>query len=249
PIRSRHPLWDDPGLVDRVPNAEEYLGTAPEGKRETIVSSVASATPEYVARLPHTSWLPILAALATGAGFVGILTSRCELSALGVAALLVLGLAWWWSGPALEKDEKDAGHGLRLPLELGDRHSPGWLGAVMMLLVDASIFASLVYSYFYLWTAADVWPPVGARPPFEGAAAAAALLLAALVPAGIAAAAGTARERGALAFCGLAAAAIALALLGWAERAVLDGLPFAVRSHAYGAVVASLIAYSLLHIA
>src|SRR5690606_16148637 len=52
-----------------------------------------------------------------------------------------------------------------------------------------------------------------------------------------------------LALGGLAASAVVLVFLIFAELAMLEALPFAVRSHAYGAVVAALIVYSLLHAA
>src|SRR5690606_37742385 len=125
----------------------------------------------------------------------------------GVVAMLAVLLVWWW-GPRLEKHEKDIGLGLRLPIELGDRRSLGWLGAVVALFVDASIFASLVYSYFYLWTATEVWPPVGYRPLVETAAIASVLLLALAVPAAIVAHVGAARGAAGAAILGLLGAAL-----------------------------------------
>src|SRR5690606_7953098 len=128
PVRSRHPLWEDPGLATRIIYAEEYLATAPQGKRAALCTSVVAAAPEYVMRIPHPSYLPLLMAIATAGLFVGVRISRSDVAVAGVAAVLLCALRWWW-GPAPEKDSKDAGHGLHLPIELGARGSTGWLGA------------------------------------------------------------------------------------------------------------------------
>ena len=199
-------------------------------------------------RLPHPTFVPLLSAIATGAMFVGVLTSQYRLSAMGGAALLVLLLLWWWA-PAPEKPSKDAGRGLWLPIELGDRRSAGWLGAVAFLFVDASVFLSLVYSYFYLWTAADIWPPVGAAPSFDTPAAAAAVLAALSVPAAALVVSGVARSRGALAVPGLAVTAVALGLLLLAESALLRDLSATMRVHAYDATVFALLIFHALHAA
>jgi cytochrome c oxidase subunit I+III len=41
--------------------------------------------------------------------------------------------------------------------------SHGWWGVFVLLLVNGSIFASFVYSWFYLGYMADAWPPLGVR--------------------------------------------------------------------------------------
>src|SRR5690606_3441966 len=101
--------------------------------------------------------IPLVAALATAPIFIGTLVSQYRWSLAGIALLAVVVLVWLWE-EAPEKLEKDVGHGFRLPLVLGDTRSAGWLGAVVFLLVDAALFVSLVYAYFYLWTASDAWP-------------------------------------------------------------------------------------------
>lgn len=248
-VYSRHPLWDDPDLPQRIQNGDEYLGTAPEGRRESLVTSLAAGKPEYVVRLPHPTFIPLLAAIATGAFFVGILAEAYTVSIIGLAALALILLIWWWS-PVPEKESKDAGRGLHLPIELGNKRSVGWLGTVMYLFVDASIFVSLIYSYFYLWTAADVWPPSGFASAAIGApAAASAILIALTFPAAIIAYVGARRGAAVLAAAGLLLTVIISGLLLYAEFEVFASLPYGIRSDSYAAVVAAMGAFHAWHVA
>src|SRR5690606_30478614 len=173
-------------------------------RREALVTTVVGAVPEYVHRLAHPTWIPLLAAFATAPIFVGTLVSRYSWSLAGIALLTLVALVWLWErAPA--KLEKDVGHGLRLPLTLGDTRSAGWLGAVMFLLVDAALFVSLIYAFFYLWTSSSLWPPIGYASDAGAPVLAAAALLSMLVPAAVSAHIGTVRGRPALALSGLAA--------------------------------------------
>jgi cytochrome c oxidase subunit I+III len=248
PVRSRHPLWDEPDLPGRIQNAEEYLGTAPEGRRESLVTTVIGGKPEYVARIAHPSYLPLLAAIATAAAFIGVLVSRYTLSLAGIAALLVIFAAWWWT-PLPEKASKDAGRGLRLPIELGDSRSTGWLGAVMYLLVDASLFASIVYSYFYLWTSADAWPPAGMAPTIGAAATASIVLVFLAGAAALLSIGGARRASRPLAVAGLLAAAVIAGALLYAESLAFAALPFGIRTDAYAGIVAGLGAFHAARVA
>ena len=245
-IDSRYPLWDQPGLAERIERGEEYLGTAPEGRREALVTTVVGAVPEYVHRLAHPTWIPLLAALATAPIFVGTLVSRYDWSLAGIALLTVIALVWLWDR-APEKLEKDAGLGLRLPLALGDTRSAGWAGAVMFLLVDAALFVSLIYAYFYLWTSSSQWPPIGYAPDAGTPVLAVAALLLMLVPSAVLANIGTVRARPVLALSGLAATIVLAGVLLYAEYLAIGELPFDVRTHAYGAVVAGMLLWHMLH--
>jgi len=146
-VTSMDPLWEQEGLLERIRNGDEYLAAAPEGKREVFTTSILDGTPQHVARLPGPTFLPIFAAIATAVVFIGVLLSVYEATAAGAAAFLVI-LLVWLREPLPEKDSKDVGKGLHLPIDIGDQTSAGWAGAVVFLLVDAAIFASLVYSYF-----------------------------------------------------------------------------------------------------
>ncbi|HEX6313491.1 MAG TPA: cbb3-type cytochrome c oxidase subunit I [Gemmatimonadaceae bacterium] len=245
-VTSLDPLWDQEGLLERIQGGDEYLATAPEGKREVFTTSILDGTPQHVARLPGPTFLPIFAAAATAVAFVGVLLSAYTAAAAGAAAFLLILLVWLWE-PLPEKLTKDVGKGLRLPIDIGDHTSSGWAGAVVFLLVDAAMFASLVYSYFYLWTVAEVWPPPGYRPLPDLPALVGAVLLLACLPAAVAAQHGASSGRPGLALTGLALIIVLfLAILGAGYWAWL-GIPVTINSHAYGAVIVSLALSLALH--
>jgi cytochrome c oxidase subunit I+III len=247
-IESRYPLWDQPGLEQRIESGREYLGSAPEGRREVLVTTVVGAAPEYVNRLPHPTWVPLLAALATAPIFVGTLVSRYDWSMAGIAGLVVFVLIWLWN-PKNEKLEKDAGGGLRLPIELGDTRSTGWLGAVVYLLVDATLFASFIYAYFYLWTATDVWPPTRFAPDFGAPAVAVAVMSIVMLPAALLANHATANGRALPTAIGLAVMAIVGGAIVYADYLAITELPFDLKAHAYGGVISGLLFWHGLHAA
>src|SRR5690606_12233902 len=121
-------------------------------------------------------------------------------------------------------------------------------GVVLFLLVDQSVFASLVYSYFYLWTAAAAWPPVSPVELGNAGLLTSALLVAAAF-AGAGAQAGIARGRAPITLVALGALALALVGALAAEWAVLRALPIAPGAHAYGAVTAVLLVFNAVHLA
>lgn len=52
-----------------------------------------------------------------------------------------------------------------LPAEVAGSRSPIWWGMILLIVIDATVFASLYSSYFYLWAGAAGWPPGGIAPP------------------------------------------------------------------------------------
>ena len=166
-IDSRYPLWDQPNIERDVDEGRFYLPDAEELRRETIVTSPVDATPEQVLRLPGSSFLPLTAAIATGGFFV------LGTFYLWMPALFSLGLAtgiiayWLWNGTALipEKDTKDVGLGLTLPLYRSGTASVSWWAMFIMMLALLTAFASLVFGYFFYWTVHDDFPPDPAQGP------------------------------------------------------------------------------------
>ena len=43
--------------------------------------------------------------------------------------------------------------------------STGWWAIVILVLIESTVFAGLISSYFYLFSNATVWPPAGIEPP------------------------------------------------------------------------------------
>lgn len=247
-ISARDPLWDQPGLALRIQSAQEYLPTAAEGKREILATSSVGATPEFVIRLPHPTFIPLFAALATAVIFVGVLSSAYLMAGVGAGILAVILVFWLWEDIP-EKETKDIGMGVEVPISLGDRRAPAWLGSFMLLLVDLALFVSLVYSYFFLWTVSESpWPPLGYLPEVSDAAVASGVLILASLVVNFLAQAGAVRSSRPLALAGLVLNAICLGLLLYTGYLAYEALGFGIRSNAYAAVVISLGIYFLLHV-
>lgn len=162
-VTSREPLWDQPTLAAEVEAGRHFLPHAPGGLRSTLVTSAVDAQPDYVLPLPGPAWSPLLAALGT-AGFFLLLTFKLPMLA-GAFGLLAMVSIWRWlwdadTGP--DRMEVDIGAGLRLPMACPGSGSHSWWAMVMLVMVCASIFGSLVFSYLFLWTSSPQgWVPAG----------------------------------------------------------------------------------------
>ncbi len=156
-IKSRYPLWDQPGLRDDIAKGRFYLPGAVEGYRETLVTSVLDAKPIQCLRVGGTSYLTILSAMALGGVFVAITFHWWIITALCAAAFLAFVIGWLWTGTAIppEKAEKDVGLGLSLPLYVSGPASVGWWAMFITMVGDGTAFGSLVFGYFFYWTIHD----------------------------------------------------------------------------------------------
>ncbi len=180
-ITSREPLWDQPKLAEDVDAGRYFLPNAPTGGRETIITSPVDARPQYLLQMPGPSWAPLLAAFGT-AGFFLLLTVKMVLLAVACGVLaVVMVLRWLWStDPGPSHAPVDIGGGIKLPVYLNGASSHSWWAMVVLIMVSGSIFGSLIFAYFFLWTVSpDVWPVAGEGLPHAGwPIASAALLLA-----------------------------------------------------------------------
>jgi len=175
-VRSREPLWDHPELAQEVADGRHYLPGTATGQRETIVTSPVDAKPQYLLIVPGPSWLPLIAGAGTAAFFL-LLTVKMVAPAIaggtvGLAAMLM----WiWQTDRGATHPPVDIGGGIKLPVYASGPVSHSWWAMVVLMLVDGTVFASLVFSYSYLTMAvADACPPPGTRlPGLEWAAAAA----------------------------------------------------------------------------
>jgi cytochrome c oxidase subunit I+III len=113
-------------------------------------------------RVPGPSWLPLLAGLGTAAFFFALTVKSTWMALAGAALGIGSIFLWLWEGdPAPGAVRHDIGGGIKLPDYMSGSRSHGWWGVIVLLIVDAAIFASFVYSWFYLAFMADAWPPVG----------------------------------------------------------------------------------------
>jgi cytochrome c oxidase subunit I+III len=153
-VRSREPLWDQPGLDAEVDAGRYYLPAAPRGRRETIITSPIEATPQYLLCLPGPGWTPLLAALFTAAFFL-LLTVKLTTLALacGVIATAMV-FVWMWGSDPAPIAPVDIGGGIRLPTYVSGPVSHSWWAMVVLLLVAGSLYLAYVFSYLYVWTVA-----------------------------------------------------------------------------------------------
>jgi cytochrome c oxidase subunit I+III len=181
-VNSREPLWDDAKLSEDVEKGRYFLPGAPTGGRETLVTSPVEAAPQYVLQVAGPSWRSFLAAVFTAAFFL-LLTVKLVVPALvcGVAALVMV-IAWMWqTDPGENHPPVDIGGGITLPVYMTGTPSHSWWAMVILLLVAASMFIALAFSYLYIWTVSpQAWPAASGQPmpqPLWPLASAAAFIL------------------------------------------------------------------------
>ncbi|GGK21145.1 cytochrome c oxidase subunit I [Salinarimonas ramus] len=166
-VSSRYPLWDQENFLDDYDHGRFYLPDAEEVKRETIITTVIDAVPIQCLRVPGPTWLTLIAAAGAGGLFVlatfklYVLALLC--GAIGFATILI----WLWTGTALEpeKEEKDIGLGVTVPLYASGPASVGWWAMFITMIGDATAFAGLVFGYYFFWTVHPQFPPAGADGP------------------------------------------------------------------------------------
>jgi cytochrome c oxidase subunit I+III len=167
-VTSRDPLWDQPNLAQQVREGLHYLPNAPTGGRETLITSVIEAKPQYVIQMPGPSWTHLTAAVFTAACFL-LLTIKAVAIALTCGVLAIVScIIWAWQLDKPDQGEVDIGGGIRLPTYMAGPMSHSWWAMVILMLVAASLYISYVFSYLYLWTVSpEAWAPVGspALPP------------------------------------------------------------------------------------
>lgn len=160
-IDSRYPLWDQPNIIRDYDEGRFYLPDAEEEKRETIVTSVIDAQPEQCQRLPGSSFIALFAALTTGGFFIFGTFHWWWLAFISLVLAIFIIIYWLWTGTAIipEKDEKDVGLGLKLPLYVSGSSSMSWWAMFITMLADLTAFVSLVFGYFFFWTIHTDFPP------------------------------------------------------------------------------------------
>ncbi len=151
-VKSREPLWEDPGLAEDVKAGRYLLPGSATGLRETIVTSPLLAEPQYLQIMPGPSVWPFLAAIFT-AGFFILLTIQAYTPSFtcGVLAVVCV-LRWLWDTDRRVKEVTvDAGAGVRLPTYVTGPSTHGWWAMIILLIVVGMIFVMALFSFFYLF--------------------------------------------------------------------------------------------------
>jgi cytochrome c oxidase subunit I+III len=157
-LDSRHPLWDKPELPESIAAGEHALATIEHGRRETYGTDAIHGKPKEIIHLPANTWLPMLAALALAVVCISLLVRAYGVSLFGVGLTLVFLLRWSWengvhpkAAPLTGKEPAD------LPLHSRTCDGPGLWGMVVSLMANGALYLSLLFGWFYLWTASPGW--------------------------------------------------------------------------------------------
>ena len=157
-IRSRHPLWDNPQLPDEIERGEHSLACIQHERRETWGSDAVTGRVRERVHLPSNSWIPLQAGLALTVVCLGLLLKSYWVALAAVVVSAFILLRWSWH---------NGGHPQAAPWRPDDPcdpslHSrtsdgPGRWGMLLTLMANGSLYASLLFGWFYLWTAAPQW--------------------------------------------------------------------------------------------
>jgi len=249
-IDSRDPLWHHADLATEVDAGQHWLPGTTTGRRETIVTSPRHARLLHVLVLPGDGWLPLLAGVGT-AGFFLLLTAKFVVTAtlLGIGAVAAM-LMWLWDSdhrPAGQPIKARVGDVVELPIGATGTRSHSWWATLILVVVDATIFASMAFAHLHVSMLATVCPPPGARLPSDASAwAGVSLWAAAAVAMGLARRSKLGAAR--LQLTGLVATALLLAGAAWALGLyghLNAGL--APRANAWSATVAALLSWQSFH--
>ncbi|MFN7101654.1 MAG: cytochrome c oxidase subunit I [Pseudorhizobium sp.] len=166
-VTSRYPIWEQPNFIDDVDKGRFYLADAADMKRETLITSVLDGSPLQCLRVPGPSFMPMIAAIFTGAVFI-FATFHWWLATIVALVLSIMSIiAWLWLGTAQipETREKDVGLGLTLPLYESGPQSIGWWAMFITMFGDTTAFVGLIFGYYYFFTIhVDFPPPASAGP-------------------------------------------------------------------------------------
>ena len=250
-VTSRDPLADEPDLRDRLASGEGYVAHPRHGWRETLGVETTSGRVEQLIIYPGNTALPLLLAAVTGAFFLAILFGVYWLAPLTLPAIAALAWRWAWQGGSRQEfGALPIGGGVEVPPHPETQGTPGWWGSVFTLCADATLFASLIFGFAFLWVVAPNWPPPRCISGI-GSETIVAVAAALLSPVCMRCAAAALRRGGlpqAAAWCLAAASAAMVALAAVVAIPVLGKLP-PVTEHAYAAVAGVMLTYLTLHLA
>ena len=257
-VEGREPLWERPSLAAEVPAGAHWLPGAVLGRRETLVTTPRLARPSHLIMLTGDSAWPVLAGVGT-AGFFLLLTVKWVVPAtlFGLLAIAAT-LSWVWRTdrpPVAERVEVATGR--FVPVGAFGRRSHAWWATAILVVVDLTIFASLLFAHLHLSMRAEVCPPPGAALPRDGAVWTAFALFA-LGSLALAFAANTRRKVAATATAwplgsrvrassAIAVALVAMSAATFALLAAQQAAGLAPARDAWSASVGALVAWQVFH--
>ncbi len=222
-----------------------YLGFTRNGDQETMGVDMLTGAPEHVIILPRRTYLPLWTAMATASFFLAMLFSQYWLAPFGALATLILFLFWPVTlGQKQDFGPVEIGMGETAVLDVESPHNVSILANRAALVMNATLFSSLLFGGLFLIVVAPNWETVTALDwsLWPGAMALAAALGAAGIAFMARRANGKGRPVGPLLLLSALLQGLAVALL------VAMGLALPEpTTHARQAIILALISYGALH--
>ncbi|WP_431094676.1 cytochrome c oxidase subunit I [Polaromonas aquatica] len=249
-ITSLDPQWDRPALAAEVVAGRHWLPGTHSGGRETLVTSWRDAVPRHLLVLPGDSWWPLIAAAGTAGFFLLLTVAQVVLAfACGITAVVAMVVWLWQTDKPPHAATAEVADGIFLPVGASGTASHSWWAMIILLCVDATVFASLVFAHVHVSMAAEICPPPGAQLPawVWPATSAVLMLLGSVAMAGAQVLLRRGHKTGAWLLVVFALASLVAAFWagGWGFQ--LAGLQPA--SNAWSATVAAMLAWQGFHCA
>ncbi|MGR2739817.1 cytochrome c oxidase subunit I [Billgrantia sp. Q4P2] len=157
-LETRHPLWDHPELPRTITEGQHGLNTIDHGRRETWGSDALTGKLREVVHLPTNSWWPFFAALALAAVCICLLARLYPLAGVATLVAAVFLLRWSWENGAHPQAAPDSTVAPgQPPLHSRTMNGPGVWTMSVSHLANGSLYLSLLFGWFYLWTVAPEW--------------------------------------------------------------------------------------------
>ena len=182
-VAGREPLWDNP------PDQPVVVGLRAD-VRDVLVTHVLDAEPDHRLEFPGPSIWPFLTAIATTVLFIWSIFTPWGV-VYGSLPVFVTMVGWFWpksagrgrhaavadppshaaaAGRSAGGRRRDMSEprtldvGALPPGAFGSR-SLMWWGTLGIVLIESTVFALAIASYFFFRTRMPAWPPDGVAPP------------------------------------------------------------------------------------
>ncbi|MCC7452473.1 MAG: cytochrome c oxidase subunit I, partial [Anaerolineae bacterium] len=156
-VHSRYPVWDAPE------NLSSYPFQTNLDRRETLATTALDAEPEQRVPLPGNTIIPFLLAVTTVLVLVSTLVHTIPVVIFTAVALVILAIWHWprkheWS-MAWVKAGPEGALPVSTVVQGKGKRPPFYYGMILFILIEATEFAALLASYFYLRSSTFDWPP------------------------------------------------------------------------------------------
>jgi hypothetical protein len=125
-----------------------------EHGREALGTTPLDAEPNIILKMPGDTLVPLFLALAMTVLTIGLALVNWWVVALGVLLIAAAILAWLWPEAALgetaERRMTEQSPTGKLPVGAMDTRASGWWAMIFVVFTEASLFAYLLFSYYYL---------------------------------------------------------------------------------------------------